>query len=71
MPPFPSALRYLWQAFARMSSRRGSTGWGPAPLSWQDIDAFCRLSGLRFAPWEIETIEALDRLALSDAGAKS
>lgn len=64
VPPFPAALAYLWQAFNRMASRRGSTGWGPAALSWQDIDAFCRMTGFRFAPWEVEVIEALDTAAL-------
>ena len=64
MPKFPAALAYLWVAFDRLSSRRGSTGFGPAPISWPEIDAFARLSGIRLAPWEVEILEALDRLAM-------
>lgn len=38
---------------------------GPSPVSWQDIDAFARRSGVRFSPWEIEIIEKLDDIFLS------
>ncbi|WP_316214293.1 hypothetical protein [Bradyrhizobium sp. SZCCHNR2032] len=33
-----------------------------APISWGDIEAFQRLSGMRLAPWEIRLIEQLDEL---------
>ncbi|WP_246132821.1 phage tail assembly chaperone [Devosia ginsengisoli] len=60
LPPFPEALRYLWTAFRRIRSRNGGNGYGPTPISWADLDAFDRLSGLRLLPWEIEIIEVLD-----------
>jgi hypothetical protein len=44
----------------RLASRRQSSGFGPMKLSWSEIDAFNRLSGLVLRPWEIEVIEALD-----------
>jgi len=37
------------------------------PISWQDIDAFVRQTGFRMAPWEIETIEAIDDAFLEAA----
>jgi hypothetical protein len=56
----PPAVAYLWSAFLRLHCRRGSNGFGASPLSWSEIDAFCRLSGVRLAPWEVEIVEALD-----------
>lgn len=61
-PPMPPALTYLWAAFLRLANRRGSNGFGANPISWTELEAFSRLSGLRLTPWEIETIEMLDNL---------
>ena len=71
VPPFPRELGFLWQAFLRLSSRRGSTAFGPAAITWPDIDAFTRLSGLRLAAWEIELIEQLDELWLRQGSVSS
>lgn len=65
-PPPPAALNYVWRAFLRLHGRRGSNGFGPNPISWPDIDAFVRQSGMRLAPWEIEIIEELDDLFRSE-----
>lgn len=56
------ALLYLWSAFLRLSNRRGAGGFGVNPISFCEIEAFCRLSGQRFAPWEIRLIEELDQM---------
>lgn len=56
------ALNYLWRAFQRLHTRRGSNGFGPNPISWPEIDAFVRHSKFELAPWEIEIIETLDDL---------
>ena len=63
----PKALAYLWSAFWRLRRRKGGTGFGPAPLEWPDIDAFLRRSSLDLAPWEVEVIEDLDDLYMSEA----
>ncbi len=65
-PPLPPSLIYLWNTFNRLSSRRSSNGFGVNPISWADIDAFVRHSKFALAPWEIETIEDLDRLFLAE-----
>jgi hypothetical protein len=62
MPPFPKVLAYLWRTFNRLHQRRGSSGFGANPISWPDIDAFLRLSGVRLMPWEIEIIEEIDNV---------
>lgn len=60
LPPFPEAVRYLWKAFWDLRSRRGGNGFGPSPLSWSDIDAYNRLTGAQFAPWEVQILTAVD-----------
>lgn len=60
MPPFPEAVRYLWNAYWRIRARAGGGETGPQPIRWPDIDAFIRLAGLRFAPWEVRIIEVID-----------
>jgi hypothetical protein len=43
-----------------MSRARGSTGFGPAPLSWADIEAWSRVTGTPVDPWEARAIRAID-----------
>lgn len=62
MPPFPEPLDYLWRAYLRLRRRIASGFSGPNPVGWQDIDAFIRRAGARFAPWEIEVLERIDDL---------
>lgn len=59
----PPAIEYLYNWFSRLSNRRGG-GFGPAPLSFTELDNFFRLIGIEPQPWEVETLEALDNLWL-------
>lgn len=71
-PPFPLPLDYLWRVYRRLSRRVGSSGFGPNPITWPDIDAFVRHAQIRLAPWEIEIIEDLNDLdRAADARAQS
>lgn len=65
MPPFPDSLGYLWRAYLRLRRRAPGGFAGPQPIGWQDIDAFCRRSGLDLAPWEVGLVEALDDIYLA------
>lgn len=65
LPPLPWCLIYLWNRFTRLSNRRGSNGFGPSLLTYIEIEAFQRLTGFRFTPWEIEMIEMLDHEFIS------
>lgn len=64
MPPFPSALGYLWNAYIRLRRRKGAGFSGYEPIGWQDIDAFVLRSGLHLVPWEIEILEEIDDIFL-------
>ena len=65
LPPFPQSLSYLWHAFLRLSRRR-SGGMSFNPIAWRDIEAYCALTRFRLVPWEIEIIEELDDLWLTE-----
>jgi hypothetical protein len=65
-PPAPEGAEHLWDTFMRISTRRGSTGFGAAPLSWSDLDAFVRMTRCPLSPWEIEVIERLDDLFMAE-----
>lgn len=69
--PLPSAGVYLWDVFMRLHSRRSSNGFGLSPITWGDLDAFIRLTGIRLAPWEVEAIEDLDRAFMTEQARQS
>ncbi|WP_210300913.1 phage tail assembly chaperone [Rhizobium rhizoryzae] len=65
LPPFPEAVRYLWDAYWRMRRRKSVDMMGNAqPLEWPELQAFSTLSGLKLRPWEIRVIEWLDNIYL-------
>lgn len=34
---------------------------GAEPLTWQEIGAYCRLTGEEFEPWELDALIRMDR----------
>lgn len=63
-PPLPYCLRHLWEWFGELADAR-SGGMGPGPITFQDIDAWARLTGRHPTPWEVSVIRQLDGLWLS------
>lgn len=68
LPDCPDGCELLWRDFMAMSVARGSTGFGPARLSWADIDAYQRVHGFRFQAWQIEAIRRMDSVFMAEAG---
>ena len=64
-PELPLCVRHLWDWWQELHLARGSSGFGPVPLSWSDIDAWARLTGARPSPPELRAIMALDRAIVS------
>lgn len=58
-PERPPAGDYLWGWFLELHRVRGG-GMGPAPITFQDLEAWARMRALRLAPWEVEVIQDLD-----------
>ena len=71
LPALPAALEYLWIAYRRLRRRKGGNGFGPSPIEWPDINAFCRYNHLDLVPWEIEVIEEIDDLFLDALNKKT
>lgn len=69
-PKLPPGAVHLWNAFIQLSNARGGNGYGPNPIPYTEIDAFCRLTETALDPWEIEAIRALDDAYLTAANQK-
>jgi hypothetical protein len=63
-PDFPELLEYVWTAFLLLNSTRGQGFSGPLPISYQEIDAWQRITNNTLLPWEIEAIKRLDAVYL-------
>ena len=44
----------------QLSDGRGSSGFGPNPLSWPDFDAWSRLMHVNLDKWELSALRKLD-----------
>lgn len=59
-PKLQPELRPLWWTFLSLHKARGSNGMGLNPISFVEIDAWCRLNRTPLDPWEVDVIRALD-----------
>lgn len=64
-PDFPEELTHVWDAFIQMSASRQSSGGGPAPITYQDMEAWMRLTRKVMRPREVRTIKEMDGICLS------
>ena len=58
----PYELSYLWADWCSMNSRRTSSGFGPNPLSEEDMAAWARRWGIVLESFESDAIDALEAL---------
>jgi hypothetical protein len=63
-PPLRSEFYHIWNIFAELNHCRGSTGFGPAPISYTDIAAYGKLMGVDLTPFEVRAIRSLDNVYL-------
>ncbi len=52
----PRAAAYLWGWFLELNAARAGT----VPISYRELEAWSRLSGLSLSPWEVKALKALD-----------
>jgi hypothetical protein len=60
----PELASALWQAFVDLASAR-PVGMAPGAVPPSEIAAWQQLHGVQLSPWEVETLQAMDRAALS------
>lgn len=58
-PVLPEACVELWGIFKELHACRGC-GFGPACITYGDIDAFQRVTGITLQRWELEAIRRAD-----------
>lgn len=44
---------------------RGSSQLGPGPITFQEIEAYCRLTETQMLPWEVMAIREMDDAVLT------
>jgi hypothetical protein len=59
-PEVPVELAYVMRWFWELSRWRGHTGFGPAPISPHDIEAWARLTGIAPTMFELDVLRRLD-----------
>ena len=69
-PPTPEGCEALWGHFLELHDSRGSTGWGPARITFADVDAWQRVRGAALTRFEVENIRRTDNLWLAEFAPK-
>jgi hypothetical protein len=59
-PEFPYVLEGLWSIFLELSNTRSQGYSAPLPISYQEVKAWCDLTGINLSPWEVQVIKRLD-----------
>ncbi len=57
----PEVLFYLWAYFKQLNETRGNNGYSPNPLSFLEIEAWCRLMDISLSSFDVECLIALDQ----------
>ena len=69
-PDIPPELEHLWVWYWQLRTAQPSAGFGPAPLSFGEMDAWGRVTGNRLQPWQVDVLLAMDA-AFLEAQAKA
>jgi hypothetical protein len=66
----PIGTEYLWGIFCELCSSR-SCGFGPNPIGFVDIKAWCELNAVTLSPFEVSVLRSLDLICLEEFNARS
>jgi hypothetical protein len=59
-PDIPEVLQYLMDWWQSLSLSRTNNGFGNNPLQYSEIEAWCRINGIKMERWELSCIRAID-----------
>lgn len=59
-PVLPAGAEQLWRDFMALHLTRGSNGFGPARISFGDLDAYQRVQGVKLPAWQVDAIRRAD-----------
>lgn len=60
-PDFPNLMSHLWTAFLDLNNSRSMGQYSANPISYQEIEAYCRLSAVPLTPRDVDAIKAIDQ----------
>lgn len=63
-PEIPECGYHAWEIWWRMNARR-PTGDNQTPISFSEMESFCKMTGKILLPEDVEMIEAIDNAYLS------
>lgn len=66
----PLDTAHVWAWFQELHAAR-SSGMAANPISFSEIDAYCRLNQVVMTPWELGLIRQLDAIALMPAAERA
>lgn len=65
LPELPEHVEHIWSWFLDMSADRDYSDMGsPKPISWADRYGYFQLHKIEPFPWELRTLQAIDRAYL-------
>lgn len=59
-PKIPDAGVLLWQAFLELDAARQFHAHGPCPISFAEIEAWCRVKRYPLQPRHVDVLQAMD-----------
>lgn len=65
-PSCPAGCGELWRIFGELHACRGNSGFGPMCVTFTEIDAYQRVSGVKLQAWELDAIRRADAAFLAD-----
>jgi hypothetical protein len=69
-PECPPELAHVWRWFWELDDTRPRGMAGPSPITYAEIDAWARLTGVSLRPFEIWALRAVDNACLLAAEKK-
>lgn len=60
-PPLADQAAQVWQWYRELDAARGSSGFGPNPIGYADLEAWRRLTGALVRPHELGWLLEVDR----------
>lgn len=64
VPALPVGCEQLWLDFSELHASRGSTGFGPARITFLDLYAWGQVNGATLSAWQLEAIRRADNAYL-------
>ena len=69
-PRMPRQAQHVWEWFLELNAARTGNGFGPNPITFQELKAWADLTGRNPKPMEVHWLKTLDRLWMTENATK-